>query len=129
MAPPWRPARRVYLIEEPLAAALGNLDIAGPGGHMVVDIGGGTHGRGGAVYERSGCVLSTKVARDAMDEAIMRYVRRKHGVVLGKIRPGSKSPLVVSIPGRKMPVVCWSRGTHRPSQGTTPPGRGRFWRL
>ena len=78
-------ARRVYLIEEPLAAAMGaNLDIRGPNGHMVVDIGGGTTDI--AVLSLNGVAVSSsiKVAGDAFDEAIGRYVRRKHGVVIGQ---------------------------------------------
>ena len=72
-------------MEEPLAAALGaNLDIAGPGGHMVVDIGGGTTDVAVLSMNAVAVSSSTKVAGDAMDEAIMRYVRRKHGVVLGE---------------------------------------------
>ncbi len=79
-------ARRVYLIEEPLAAALGaGLDIRGPKGHMVVDIGGGTTDI--AVLSLNGVAVSSsiKVAGEAMDEAIARYVRRKHGVVIGQV--------------------------------------------
>ncbi len=79
-------ARRVYLIEEPLAAALGaGLDIAGPNGHMVVDIGGGTTDV--AVLSMNGVAVSSslKVAGDAMDEAIARHVRRHHGVVIGQV--------------------------------------------
>ena len=79
-------ARRVYLIEEPLAAALGaNLDIKGPNGHMVVDIGGGTTDI--AVLSLNGVAASSslKIAGDAFDEAIARYVRRKHGVVIGQV--------------------------------------------
>ena len=79
-------ARRVYLIEEPLAAALGaNLDIKGPNGHMVVDIGGGTTDV--AVLSLNGVAVSSslEVAGDAFDEAIGRYVRRKHGVVIGQV--------------------------------------------
>ncbi len=79
-------ARRVYLIEEPLAAALGaGLDIRGPKGHMVVDIGGGTTDI--AVLSLNGVAVSSsiKVAGDAMDEAIARYVRRKHGVIIGQV--------------------------------------------
>jgi len=79
-------ARRVYLIEEPLAAALGaGLDIRGPKGQMIVDIGGGTTDV--AVLSLSGVAVSSslKVAGDAMDEAIARYVRRKHGVVIGQV--------------------------------------------
>ena len=78
-------ARRVYLIEEPLAAAMGaNLDIRGPNGHMVVDIGGGTTDI--AVLSLNGVAVSSsiKVAGDAFDEAIGRHVRRKHGVVIGR---------------------------------------------
>ena len=79
-------ARRVYLIEEPLAAAMGaNLDIQGANGHMVVDIGGGTTDV--AVLSLNGVATSSslKVAGNAFDEAIARYVRRKHGVVIGQV--------------------------------------------
>lgn len=79
-------ARRVYLIEEPLAAALGaNLNIQGPNGHMVVDIGGGTTDI--AVLSMNGVAVSSsiKVAGDAFDEAIARYIRSKHGVVIGQV--------------------------------------------
>ena len=78
-------ARRVYLIEEPLAAALGaNLDIKGPNGHMVVDIGGGTTDV--AVLSMNGVAVSSSVpvAGDAFDEAIAKYVRRKHTVIIGQ---------------------------------------------
>ena len=79
-------ARRVYLIEEPLAAALGaNLDISGPNGHMVVDIGAGTTDV--AVLSLNGVAVSAsiEIAGDVFDETIARYVRRKHGVVIGQI--------------------------------------------
>ncbi len=79
-------ARRVYLIEEPLAAALGaNLDIKGPNGHMVVDIGGGTTDI--AVLSMSGVATaaSIKVAGLAFDDAIARYIRRKYGVIIGQV--------------------------------------------
>ena len=78
-------ARRVYLIEESLAAALGaNLDISGPTGHMVVDIGGGTTDI--AVLTMNGIATSSsiKVAGDNFDEAIARYIRRFHGVTIGQ---------------------------------------------
>ena len=77
-------ARRVYLIEEPLAAALGaHLDISGPEGHMVVDIGGGTTDI--AVLTMNGVAVSSsiKTAGDTFDELIVRYVRRKHGTIIG----------------------------------------------
>ena len=79
-------ARRVYLIEEPLAAALGaGLDIRGAKGQMVVDIGGGTTDV--AVLTMNGVAVSSslKVAGDTFDEAIGRYVRRKHGIVIGQV--------------------------------------------
>ncbi len=79
-------ARRVFLIEEPLAAALGaGLDIKGPNGHMVVDIGGGTTDI--AVLSMNGVAVSSslKVAGDFIDETIARYVRRQHGVVIGQV--------------------------------------------
>lgn len=79
-------ARRVYLIEEPLAAALGaNLDISGPKGQMVVDIGSGTTDI--AVLSLNGVAYSSsiKVAGDAFDEAIGRYVRSEHSLVIGQV--------------------------------------------
>ena len=78
-------ARRVYLIEEPLAAALGaNMDLKGPNGHMVVDIGGGTTDI--AVLSMNDVAVSSsiKVAGLAFDDAIARYIRRKHGVIIGQ---------------------------------------------
>lgn len=78
-------ARRVYLVEQPMAAALGaGLDISGPSGKMVVDIGGGTTDV--AVLTLNGVATSSsiKVAGDSFDEAIGRYVRRRFGVVIGK---------------------------------------------
>ena len=79
-------ARRVYLIEEPLAAALGaNLPIDEASGHMVVDVGGGTTDI--AVLTLNGVANSSSVeaAGDAFDEAIARHVRRRHGVVIGQV--------------------------------------------
>ncbi len=78
-------ARRVYLIEEPLAAALGvNMDLNGPNGHMVVDIGGGTTDI--AVLSMNDVAVSSsiKIAGLAFDDAIARYIRRKHGVIIGQ---------------------------------------------
>ena len=79
-------ARRVFLIEEPLAAALGaGLDIKGPKGHMVVDIGGGSTNI--AVLSMNGVVLSSslRIAGDYFDESIARYVRRKYNMVIGMV--------------------------------------------
>ena len=78
-------ARKVYLIEEPVAAAIGaGIDIAKPDGHMVVDIGGGTTDI--AVISLSGVVesASIKVAGDQFNEAIVKYMRRKHNVLVGE---------------------------------------------
>ena len=93
-------AKRTYLIEEPVAAAIGaGIDISAPNGHMVVDIGGGTTDI--AVLSLGGVVVSEsiKVAGDKFDEAIIRYVRRKHNVLIGertaeeiKIKIGSAWP-------------------------------------
>ncbi len=79
-------ARRVFLIEEPLAAALGaGLDLKAAKGHMVVDIGAGTTDI--AVLSMNGVALSSslKVAGDFMDDLIIRYVRRQHGIAIGKV--------------------------------------------
>ena len=79
-------ARRVYLIEEPLAAALGaGLNISGPNGHMVVDIGGGTTDVAVLTMNNVAVSSSTEIAGVAFDEAIMRHIRRKHGVVIGQV--------------------------------------------
>ena len=77
-------ARRAYLIEEPVAAAIGaGIDITKPDGHMIVDIGGGTADI--AVISLGGVVESTsiKTAGDKFDEAVVKYVRRKHNVLIG----------------------------------------------
>ena len=79
-------ARRVFLIEEPLAAGLGaGLDIKGAKGHMVVDIGAGTTDI--AVLSMNGVAVSSslKVAGDYMDDLIARYTRRQHGVAIGEV--------------------------------------------
>ena len=79
-------ARRVFLIEEPLAAALGaGLDIKGAKGHLVVDIGAGTTDI--AVLSMNGVAVSAslKVAGDFMDDLIARYVRRQHGLAIGRV--------------------------------------------
>lgn len=78
-------ARRVYLIEEPLAAALGaNLSFSGPDGHMVVDVGGGTTDIGVLTMNGLANSASLKVAGDAFDDAILRYVRKKYGLIIGQ---------------------------------------------
>jgi rod shape-determining protein MreB len=95
-------ARKVYLVEEPVAAAIGaGLPIDDPAGSMVIDIGGGTTdlavlSLGGVVQARS-----IRCAGNAMDEAIVRYVRRNHQLLIGeanaeriKIEAGSASRVI-----------------------------------
>ena len=78
-------AREVYLIEEPVAAAIGAaLPITEPSGNMVVDVGGGTTdiaviSLGGIVYSES-----VKVAGDRMDDAIMNYIKKKYNLLIGE---------------------------------------------
>lgn len=78
-------AGKVYLIEEPVAAAIGaGLDISKASGSMIVDIGGGTTDV--AVLSLGGMVVrsSLKIAGDKFDEAIVRYIRKKHNVMIGE---------------------------------------------
>lgn len=78
-------AKKVNLIEEPLAASIGaGLDITHPNGHMIVDIGGGTTDI--AIISLGGVVIreSIKVAGDKFDEAIIKYVRMKYKILIGE---------------------------------------------
>ncbi len=94
-------AREVFLVEEPMAAALGvDLPIEEASGHMIIDIGGGTTEV--AIISMSGIVFSksVRVAGDEMDEAIINYVKRKYNLLIGermaeeiKIQIGSAYPL------------------------------------
>jgi rod shape-determining protein MreB len=107
-------AREVYLIEEPVAAAIGaGLPITEPSGNMVVDIGGGTTDI--AVISLGGivCSESVKVAGDSMDDAIMSYIKRRYNLLIGehmaervKIEVGSAYPLeqakTMMVKGRDM---------------------------
>ena len=107
-------AREVYLIEEPVAAAIGaGLPITEPSGNMVVDIGGGTTDI--AVISLGGivCSESVKVAGDSMDEAIMSYIKRRYNLLIGehmservKMEVGSAYPLeqekTMMVKGRDM---------------------------
>lgn len=107
-------ARRVELIEEPMAAALGaNLPVYEPTGSMVVDIGGGTTEVG--VISLGGLVYSTsvRVGGDKFDEAIVNYIRRNYGMLIGdstaediKKRIGSAFPssevLEIEVRGRNL---------------------------
>ncbi len=94
-------AREVAIIEEPIAAAIGaGIDISKPCGNMIVDIGGGTSDI--AVISLGGSVVSTsiKIAGDNFDEALVRYMRKKHNLLIGertaediKIKIGTCYPL------------------------------------
>ena len=78
-------ARKVYLIEEPIAAAIGaGIDISKPCGNMVVDIGGGTTDI--AVISLGGSVVSSslKVAGDKFDDYIIKYIKKKHNMIIGE---------------------------------------------
>lgn len=93
-------AREVYLVEEPIAAAIGaGLPITEPSGNMIVDIGGGTTEV--AIISLAGIVYSTsiRVAGDKMDEAIIQHLKRKYNLLIGertaeliKISIGSATP-------------------------------------
>ena len=95
-------AREVSIIEEPIAAAIGaGIDISKPCGNMIVDIGGGTSDI--AVISLGGTVVSAsiKIAGDDFDEAIVRYMRKKHNLLIGertaediKIKIGTTYPLI-----------------------------------
>ena len=94
-------AREVYLIEEPMAAAIGaGLPIQEPGGNMIVDMGGGTTEV--AVISLSGIVYSksVRIAGDEMDEAIVQYIKKHYNLLVGerraeeiKIKLGSAYPM------------------------------------
>ncbi|MCC6999884.1 MAG: rod shape-determining protein [Deltaproteobacteria bacterium] len=107
-------AREVYLIEEPMAAAIGaGLPITDPSGNMIVDIGGGTTEV--AVISLAGIVFwkSIRVAGDKMDDAIVQYIKRKYNLLIGertaeqiKKEVGSAYPLeevlTIDVKGRDM---------------------------
>ncbi len=113
-------ARHTYLVEEPVAAAIGaGIDISRPNGQMVVDIGGGTTDI--AVISLGGVVVaeSLKIAGDRFDEAIIRYVRKRYNVLIGertaeeiKIRIGGawqrEEPRFIEVKGR-----CLQKGLPR----------------
>ncbi|MDO4338101.1 MAG: rod shape-determining protein [Eubacteriales bacterium] len=107
-------AREVFLVEEPIAAAIGaGLDVTRPYGNLIVDIGGGTTDV--AVISLAGVVVSSsiKVAGDAFDQAIMNYVRKNHSLFIGgdtaeaiKIQIGTASeeadPRTMEVKGRNV---------------------------
>ena len=107
-------AREVYLVEEPIAAAIGaGVDITKPFGNLVVDIGGGTTDI--AVISVGGVVVSStiKVAGDSFDQAIISYIRKTHGLFISedaaetiKVRIGTAieevNPQVMEVKGRNV---------------------------
>lgn len=107
-------AREVYLVEEPIAAAIGaGVDITKPFGNLIVDIGGGTTDI--AVISVGGVVVSStiKVAGDSFDQAIISYIRKTHGLFLSedaaetiKVRIGTAieevNPQVMEVKGRNV---------------------------
>ena len=130
-------ARDVFLIEEPVAAAIGaGIDISKACGNLIVDIGGGTTDV--AVISLGGTVVSTslKVAGDDFDEAIVRYMKKKHNLLIGdrtaediKIKIGTTYPLIenesMEVSGRNLvtglpkTVTVTSAETERALQGTS----------
>lgn len=76
---------KVHILEEPVLAALGaGLDIDGPSGHMIVDIGGGTTDIAVLSMREMVTQTSTRVGGDALDDAIVRYVRREYNLIIGE---------------------------------------------
>ena len=132
-------AREVAIIEEPIAAAIGaGIDISRPCGNMIVDIGGGTADI--AVISLGGSVVSTsiKIAGDDFDEAIVRYMRKKHNLLIGertaediKIKIGTCFPLAqadtMDVRGRNLvtglpkTVTVSSEETEEALREKTPP--------
>lgn len=107
-------ARRVYLIEETMCAAMGaGIEVHRPSGNMVVDIGGGTTGI--AVISLSGIVVSKsiKTGGDKMDEAIQQWLRRNHNIVIGYRTAEELKKKFSSYPeintGRKMQIKVTGR--------------------
>lgn len=104
-------ARQVFLIEEPIAAAIGaGIDISRACGSMLVDIGGGTTDV--AVISLGGTVASTslKVAGDNFDEAIVRYMRKKHNILIGERTAEELKISVGTAFDRPAPVTMDVRG-------------------
>ncbi len=104
-------ARAVHIIEEPIAAAIGaGIDISRACGSMIVDIGGGTTDV--AVISLGGMVINTslKVAGDNFDEAIIRYMRKKHNVLIGERTAEALKKHVGTAYERVLPVEMEVRG-------------------
>ena len=104
-------ASRVYLIEEARAAALGaGLDISNSGGHMVVDIGGGVTNIAVLSSNEVASSSSIKIAGDAFDEAIARYIRRKYGVIIGQVTAEEIKMQICHVYPRQEEISMVARG-------------------
>lgn len=104
-------AKRVYILEEPFAAAIGaKLNIDTSTGHMIVDIGGGTTDI--AVVAKGGINLSRsiKVAGDDYDEAIIRYLRRRHNVLIGATSCEELKLEIGSVYPREKDAIGYAKG-------------------
>ena len=104
-------ARRVHIIEEPIAAAIGSgIDISKAHGSMVVDIGGGTTDI--AVISLGGTVISKslKIAGDNFDDAIIKYMRKKHNVLIGERTAEDLKIKIGTAYERSVPVSLDVRG-------------------
>lgn len=120
-------ARKVYLVESAVATAYGaGLDVSKPDGHLIIDIGGGTAET--AVVSLGGVAEceSIKTAGDAYDEAIIRYIRRRHNVLVGeKTAEEVKMSIGCVIPAptpalRRSRAVTWSPACPRLSRSAPP---------
>ncbi len=104
-------AREVYIIEEPIAAAIGaGIDIARACGSMVIDIGGGTTDV--AVISLGGIVVSAslKIAGNIFDESIIRYIRKKHNLLIGERTSEELKINIGTVYGRTTTVYMEARG-------------------
>lgn len=104
-------AKKVFILEEPFAAAVGSgLDIDSPVGHMIVDIGGGTTdiaivAKGGIRDSRS-----IKIAGDEFDEAIIRYLRKRHNILIGNVSAEQLKLDIGSVYPREKDAVGYAKG-------------------
>ncbi len=133
-------ARRVYIIEEPMAAAIGaGLPVHQPTGNMVVDVGGGTTEV--AVISLGGIVtsLSIRTAGDELDAAIVSWMKKEHSLMLGertaeevKMTLGSAFPSTERARPPRSAAATWSAGCRAPSRSPRPrsarPSRSRCTR-
>ncbi len=104
-------ARKVYILEEPFAAAIGsNIDIDTPRGCMIVDIGGGTTDI--AVISKGGIneSRSIKIAGDDFDDAIIRYLRKRHNVLIGDVSAEQLKMDIGSVYPREKDAVGYAKG-------------------